>query len=121
MFPLWFLRAVLVEPLEHFPEVRELDLSQNRLGDLGAVALSQVLYPQGNVHQLDLTQNEIGDVGALAFIKALELNAAGPLGHEVRVVLEQNPVPEALLAAAQQLTPDQQEDVLRQLTALVGG
>ena len=29
--------------------------------------------------------------------------------------------PEALLAAAQQLTPDQQADVLRQLTALVGG
>ena len=87
------------EVLRDFPEVRELDLSQNRLGDLGAVALSQVLYPQGNVHQLDLTQNEIGDVGALAFIKALELNAAGPLGHEVRVVVEQNPIPEALLAA----------------------
>jgi len=54
----------------------ELDLSDNRLGDAGAVALAGALEPTARLETLDLRVNSVGDEGAESLALVLARNAA---------------------------------------------
>ena len=49
-----------------------LGLGNNRIGDVGAKAMAEVLKSSGSLVTLDLQQNRIGDVGAKAIAEALK-------------------------------------------------
>ena len=65
--------AGLLERNSRVP-VNTIDLSFNRIGDLGAVALARTIKIQKAVTSIDLRDNNIGDAGAVAFADALDFN-----------------------------------------------
>ena len=56
--------------------VRELDLSENKIGPEGAAAVAKALASNESVIELNLGGNGIGPDGAAALAKALECNAS---------------------------------------------
>ena len=51
--------------------VKGVDVSQNDIGDAGAVALASLLPPGGSLAHLDLSRNNVGEIGGLALLTAL--------------------------------------------------
>lgn len=60
--------------MESNATLRYLDLSWNKICDVGAQALAQALESNATLQLLELECNKIGDVGAQALAKALESN-----------------------------------------------
>lgn len=65
--------CTVAEMLAHHPGLMCLDLSDNRIGDIGAVVLADafVLSSMSRVESLNLSVNHIGDVGFAAIAEAL--------------------------------------------------
>lgn len=84
-----------------FPELRVLDLSENRLGDEGVVQLLRGRWVAGLRH-LDLSDNGIGAVGVEALLRA------GEWDELIALDLGGNPLP-----------PDTQETLVDQLGSRV--
>ena len=54
--------------------LKELDISKNQVADAGAQALAKALETNYTLNSLNLWNNQVGDVGAQALAKALEVN-----------------------------------------------
>ncbi|KAK7200615.1 leucine-rich repeat protein [Novymonas esmeraldas] len=65
--------SVVAEMLRDHPSLTTLDLSDNRIGDVGAVAMAEafILSSSSRVQSLNLAVNHIGDVGIAAIAEAL--------------------------------------------------
>lgn len=52
----------------------DISLSENRIGDRGALALAEALKVNWSLTDIKLNENEIGDKGAFALATALKWN-----------------------------------------------
>ena len=68
--------SALAEGIRAHPALRRLDLYFNRVGDAGAAALASALGSNKALAELNLDSNKIGDVGATALADALGKNTA---------------------------------------------
>jgi hypothetical protein len=66
----------LVRMLETNTALRLLDLRVNRIGDLGGEALGGLLAKTGTLSSLEVSQNELGNRGALALAEGIAANRA---------------------------------------------
>jgi len=66
------LRVALTSLLAKCPNLRELSLCRNYIGDTGALGLSEGLLASSSIEVLDLDTNGITDVGAIAIARALQ-------------------------------------------------
>lgn len=71
--------------LQDCDKLRQLDLSQNDIGDEGAVQLAQFLSLAPSLEALELSKSRIGPTGAMAFATVLPSCQA-----MVRLGLEEN-------------------------------
>lgn len=64
---------IAAEVLGSHPSLRTLDLSDNHIGDLGAVAIAEafILSSTSRIESLNLSVNHMGDVGVEAIAEAL--------------------------------------------------
>lgn len=64
----------LAKFLRHHPELRTLDLTGSKLGDEGAIAISNALKYTHTLRVLTLSENQIHEAGLAAIAKSLEYN-----------------------------------------------
>jgi Ran GTPase-activating protein (RanGAP) involved in mRNA processing and transport len=68
------LTEVLIPWLRNNTTLEELNISRNKIGPLGALALATMLKENTTLNKLVLNHNDIGDTGAIALFQALEIN-----------------------------------------------
>ena len=80
--------AGLAKVLHHNSSVKRLDLSNNNISDVGAVALAQALHYNSTLERLNLSGNDaIGKEGTHQLVQALTVNISITTSHGSGLIL----------------------------------
>ena len=63
------LEKIIQRLKDNDPALTELDLSNNKIGSLKAIAIAMALKKNTKLKKLDLRNNKIGSLGAIALLK----------------------------------------------------